>query len=177
MSNTHFSRAHTPRRRITIATTFAWAALLLLHHAATPTMAAGWNGIEPLKSRRADAERILGKPLQNQPGETGTLRFKVAGGTVTLLFVNARFVASKKIQPELEGTVLQIVLQHERATDTADSLGLLKNSDFTREDNNQGTTVFRNLKDGLYYTFVGGRLATSRFSPTADQLASVQIKG
>ncbi len=174
MSNTHFSRARALRRPVHIAaTTFVWAALLLLQ-AAPPTMAAGWNGIEPLKSRRADVERILGRPLPSSAGAAGTLRFKVAGGIVTLLFVDSRFVAAKKLQPELEGTVLQIVLQHERASDTPETLKLQSNSDFTSEDNNQGTVVFRNLKDGLFYTFVGGRLTTSRFGVGEAQLAGAR---
>ena len=174
MSNTHLSRARAPRRLVHIAaTTFVWAALLLFQ-AATPVMATGWNGIEPLKSRRADVERILGRPLPSSAGVAGTLRFKVAGGIVTLLFVDSRFVAAKKLQPELEGTVLQIVLQHDRASDTPETLKLESNSDYTREDNNQGTVVFRNLKDGLFYTFVGGRLTTSRFGVGEAQLASAR---
>lgn len=175
MSNTPFSRTRAPRRHVHLAaTTLVWAALLLLQ-AATPTaMAAGWNGIEPLKSRRADVERILGRPLPSSAGAAGTLRFKVAGGIVTLLFVDSRFVAAKKLQPELEGTVLQIVLQHDRASDTPETLKLPSNSDFTSEDNNQGTVVFRNLKDGLFYTFVGGRLTTSRFGVGEAQLASAR---
>jgi hypothetical protein len=36
--------------------------LLLLVCAATPTLAQGWHGVVPLKSTRADAERILGRP-------------------------------------------------------------------------------------------------------------------
>src|SRR5918912_1870048 len=96
--------------------------------------AASWNNIEPLKSRRADVERILGKPLQDKVGEQGTLHFKVMGGTVTISFVSARFVANKKLSPELEGKVLQIVLQHENSSDTPESLKLTTNSDFQRED-------------------------------------------
>lgn len=176
MKYTHLSISNTPRRVIVVATFFAWAVLFMLSHVPS-TQAAGWNGIEPLRSRRADVERVLGKPTRNQPGETGTLDFKVAGGTVTILFVNARFVTTKKIQPELEGTVLQIVVQHDSATDTPESLGIMKISNFSREDSKQGVVVFRNLKDGIYYTFVGGRLKTSRYSPTTDQLANVQRKG
>ena len=68
-------------------------------------------------------ERALGKPLDEVPGQTGTLRFKVAGGTVKVSFVTAKFIAAKKLLPELEGTVLQVVLQHERPTDTPQALG------------------------------------------------------
>ncbi|MDQ3253746.1 MAG: hypothetical protein M3R15_07530 [Acidobacteriota bacterium] len=50
----------------------------------------------------------------------------------------------------------------------------MKNSSFAREDGQQGVVVFRNLRDGIYYTFVNGQLKTSRFSPTADQLAGGQ---
>ena len=152
----------------------AAAALVALRQT---TEAATWNNIEPFKSRRADVERILGKPVQNALGEDGTLRFRVAGGTVTVAFVTAKFVAAKRLQPELEGTVLQIVLQHDRATDTPESLGLANKSDFAREDGKDGVVVYRNLKDGVIYTFVGGQLKTTRYSPPAEQLARAQVKG
>lgn len=131
--------------------------------------AASWNNIEPLKSRRADVERILGRPLNDQPGADGTLHFKVAGGNVTVTFVTARFIANKKLYPELEGTVLEIVLQHEHSSDTPESTGLTKNSDFNRQDVQNGS-IFLNLKDGITYTFVGGQLKTTRYSPSAAQL-------
>ncbi len=138
--------------------------------------AEGWNSIEPLKSRRADVERVLGKPLEDKAGETGTLRFKVAGGMVQVSFVNARFVATKKLSPELEGTVLQIVLQHERATDTPESLGLINNSNFQREEK-QNVVQFRNLKDGIAYTFIEGKLKTTWYSPASEQLLRARVKG
>ncbi|HEX8920309.1 MAG TPA: hypothetical protein VF766_02455 [Pyrinomonadaceae bacterium] len=133
-------------------------------------MAMDWNGIEPLKSRRADVERILGQPIA---GQDGTLHFKVMGGKVTVSFVNARFVATKKLSPEVEGTVLQIVLQHESSSETPESMGLVGNSNFEREDT-QGGTLFRNLKDGIAYTFFQGRLKTTRYSPSSKQLGKVR---
>ncbi|MGB9179552.1 MAG: hypothetical protein WCB68_09950 [Pyrinomonadaceae bacterium] len=154
------------------------AALCLMSFVALLTFsqsawAATWNGIEPLKSRRADVERILGKPITDQPGQESTLQFKVAGGEVTVTFVTARFIANKKLFPELEGTVLQVVLQHSKASDTPESLGLPKKSDFEREDI-KGGTIYRNLKDGIVYTFLGGKLITTRYSPSADQFARAQ---
>src|SRR5205823_10824968 len=41
--------------------------------------AASWNGIEPLKSRREDVLKILGKPSVEDAN--GALEFSVAGGT------------------------------------------------------------------------------------------------
>ncbi len=132
--------------------------------------AATWNNIEPLKSRRADVERVLGKPLQDRSNADATLRFKVSGGMVTIFFVDAKFVATKKLLPELEGTVLQIVLQHENSSDTPESIGLPGKSDFQREESRQNV-IYRNLKDGIFYTFLGGKLKATRYAPTADQLA------
>ncbi len=152
---------------LALALQCALAALLLVPTGSA--RAANWNSIEPLKSRRADVERILGKPLEDRPGQTGTLRFKVMGGTVTITFVNARFIANKKLYPELEGTVLEIVLQHERSSETPESMNLTKNKDFTRQDM-QGGSIFLNQKDGITYTFLDGRLRTTRFSPAAEQL-------
>ena len=129
--------------------------------------AAAWSGIEPLKSRRAEVERVLG-PSTEAPREDGTLHFIVAGGTVTVSFVSAKFVANKKLRPEIEGTVLQIVLQHEKSSDTPDSMNLPKNRDFDRQDDHD-ISVYRNLKDGVVYTFIGGRLRTTRYTPSAEQ--------
>src|SRR5712692_9264668 len=74
--------------------------------------AASWNGIEPFKSRRDDVVKVLGKPT----GESseGALRFGVSGGTVLVSFVSEKFVTNKRLRPELAGTVLEIVLQHEQ---------------------------------------------------------------
>ncbi|HEX8707762.1 MAG TPA: hypothetical protein VF723_05830 [Pyrinomonadaceae bacterium] len=162
MKNPNFLRAG---RSGSIAAA-ALVALIIFSQAVTATT---WNGIEPLKSRRADVERALGRPAQNQPGETGTLHFKVAGGAVTVSFVSARFVATKKLDPSLEGTVLLIVLQHDNSSDTPESMGLPGKSGFEREQS-QGGTIYRNLKDGITYTFFNGRLKTTRYMPSAAQL-------
>jgi hypothetical protein len=166
MRNPNFRDA----RRMVLVAGLAVASLIIFSQ---PVMAEGWNGIEPLKSRRADVERILGKPIQDQPGQDGTLHFNVMGGKVTVVFVNARFVATKKLYPELEGTVLQIVLQHEHSSETPESMLLAGNSRFEREDM-QGGTIFRNLKDGIAYTFFNGRLKTTRYSASATQLGKAR---
>ena len=132
-------------------------------------LAVDWNGIEPLKSKRADVERILGQPVQSEPGDLGTLHFRVMGGKVTIAFVNANFVRTKKLSPELEGTVLQIVLQHDNSSESPETMRLVDNKNFEREDR-QGTTLFRNLRDGIAYTFFDGRLKTTRYSASATQL-------
>lgn len=131
--------------------------------------AASWNGIEPLKSRRADVERALGKPLADKMGEDGNLHFRVAGGTVTVAFVSRRFVENKKLNPDLEGTVLQIILQHDNSSDTPESLNLANNKDFKRGDERGNVIVFHNDRDGIHYTFVNNRLKTTRYALTAQQ--------
>jgi hypothetical protein len=166
MKNLNFSDA----RRVATVAVIALLASLVLSQSAH---AMDWNGIEPLKSRRADVERILGKPITDQPGQDGTLHFKIMGGKVTVVFVNARFVTTKKLSRDFEGTVLQIVLQHENSSDTPESMNLTGNSNFEREDT-QGGTIFRNLRDGIAYTFFQSRLKTTRFSPTSKQLAQAR---
>jgi len=136
--------------------------------------AAGWRNLEPLKSRRADVERELGQPAQTGTGNS--LNFKVTGGLVTVTFVDAKFVQTKKLSPSLEGTVLLIVLQHENSSDTPESLNLAKKSGFTREEKD-GITVYYNGKDGLTYTFFNGRLKTTRYAPATEQLVRAQSKG
>jgi hypothetical protein len=157
-------------RRVIAAIAIAFAALIIT----SPIVTAGtWSGIEPLKSRRADVERLLGKPLRDQPGSNGTLHFKVGGGIITIAFIDARFVATKKLFPELEGTVRQVVVQHENSLDTPESLGLADKSEFERQDG-QGGAVYRNLKEGIVYTFLGGKLKTTYYTPSAEQWARAQ---
>jgi hypothetical protein len=135
-----------------------------------------WHNIEPLKSRRADVERELGKPDTSEAVAPDTLRFKVAGGKVTVSFVTRKFVQTKKLPDTLVGAVLEIVLQHDNAADTPDSMGLTKNSSFQR-DERDAVVVYRNLKDGVSYTFIHGRLRTTRYSPASEALVRAQVKG
>lgn len=172
MSNTYNLRAGIRSGGARLAASCIVVLLLVVQ-----TVDAGsWNNIEPLKSRRADVERVLGKAVGEPGGDAGALRFKVAGGIVTISFVSAKFVATKKIMPELEGTVLQIVLQHDRSSDTPASLGLVNNSNFQREDRDN-VSHFRNQKDGISYTFINGTLKTTWHSPAAELLASMRAKG
>lgn len=129
--------------------------------------AASWNRIEPLKSRRADVVQILGQPASESPD--GVLRFTVAGGSVQINFVDEKFVTVKKLKPELVGTVLQIILQHEHSSDTPESMKLLKNRQFVSE-NVHGVSIFRNVKDGIVYSFIDGTLKTTRYTFADGQL-------
>jgi hypothetical protein len=130
--------------------------------------AGSWHGIEPLKTSRAEVLKILGNPVSETPN--GPLTFQVMGGTVTVFFVDQNLVRTKRLRAEVAGTVLQIVLQHENSSDTAESLGLLKNKSFTREDSKQAV-IFRNLKEGIVYTFVNGKLKTTRYTFSEDQIS------
>lgn len=164
MRHQNFFRSHA--RRVILSAVASLASLFILSQSGS---AMSWRGIEPLKSRRADVERIMGQPLVDQPGEEGTLRFKVNGGTIFITFVTARFVANKKLDPHLEGTVLEIVLQHDNASDTPETLNIAGNSKFERQNTPSGST-FRNQKDGIVYTFVNGRLKSTRFTPSSSDL-------
>lgn len=130
--------------------------------------AASWQGIEPFKTNRADVLRILGKPISESAD--GVLRFSVSGGSVQVSFVSEKFVTAKKLRPELAGTVLEIVLQHEHSSETAESMSLPKNKGFVR-DETRNIVIFRNIKDGLVYTFIDGRLKTTRYTFADSQLS------
>ena len=161
------------RRHVKTRGLAAVAVLLACLFVSGQTMqAAEWHGLTPLKSRRADVERALGKPL---PGEAanGALNFKVAGGMVTVTFVTAKFAQAKKLSLEAEGTVLLIVLQHENSSDTPESINLVNKSGFTHEEKGV-MSVYTNQKDGITYTFFNGRLKTTRYAPSADQLGGSQ---
>ena len=156
----------TSRARLSLALRFL-VAIVVLGFCSSAIKAASWQGLEPFKSRRSDVLQALGKPLSDPFG--GPLTFKILGGTASVSFVDANFVRSKKLQPELEGTVLQIILQHESSSDTPDSMGLLKHRDFTREES-KGALIFRNLKEGVVYTFLNGKLKTTRYTFSENQI-------
>jgi hypothetical protein len=134
----------------------------------TATAQAGsWRGIEPLKTSRAEVLKILGRPT-NSAG--GPLTFKVMGGTVTVFFVDEQLVRTKRLRPDVAGTVLQVVLQHENSSDTPESLDLPKNKNYTREDAKEAV-IFRDLKEGIVYTFVKGKLKTTRYTFSEEQIS------
>lgn len=137
----------------------------------TDAKAGSWNGIEPLKSRRDDVLKILGKPVHEE--ETGTLHFQVSGGAVVVSFVDEKFSNTKKLRPDVVGTVLEIVLQHDGSTNTPESMKLLNNKAFVR-DATGNATVFRNPKKGIAYTFLAGKLRTTRYTFSDTQLGSAR---
>jgi hypothetical protein len=130
--------------------------------------AGSWHGIEPLKTRRAEVLKILGTPVSETAN--GPLSFKVMGGTVTVFFVDQNLVRAKRLREDVAGTVLQIVLQHENSSDTAESLGLLKNKSYTR-DSAKEAVIFRNLKEGIVYTLINDKLKTTRYTFSEDQIS------
>jgi hypothetical protein len=130
--------------------------------------AASWNSIEPFKSRRPDVLQILGQPINES--SAGVLRFNVAGGTVLVSFVDQKFVTIKKLRPEVADTVLEIVLQHEHSSDTPESMHLLNNRDFSRDDV-QNASIFRNTKEGIIYTFFDGKLRSTRYTFSEAQIS------
>jgi len=148
-------------------------AIIGLVFCSSAVKAGSWQGLEPFKSRRADVLQALGKPLSDPFG--GPLTFKILGGTASVSFVDGNFVRNKKLRPEVEGTVLQIILQHERSTDTPDSMGLLKNREFTREEA-KNALIFRNLKEGIVYTFLDGKLKTTRYTFSENQISRARDK-
>lgn len=152
------------RWSITVRLALAVTALL----ACAPIISAGsWQGIEPFKSRRADVIQVLGTPVSETPG--GPLTFKVNGGTVSVSFVDANFVRTKKLRADAEGTVLQIILQHENSSDTPESMDLPRNKAFTREET-KNALIFRDLKEGIVYTFLNGKLKTTRYTFSDNQM-------
>ena len=69
--------------------------------------------------------------------------------------------------------VLEIILQHEHSSDTPESMSLLKNKEFVR-DEVQNASIFRSNKSGMVYTFVDGKLRTTRFTFSEAQLAKMR---
>jgi hypothetical protein len=149
------------------------AAAYVILLSSAQTRAATWKGLEPFVSKRADVERVLGAPVSDRFAEDGTLEFSVSGGKVTVFFVTPKFVAAKRLPERYADTVLQIVLQHDRATDTPESMSLVKNKSFEyRHD--KGVEVYLEPREGIAYTFVESRLKTTRYSYSSQQLAKIQ---
>ena len=167
MRNTNFRRASA--RAVALGLVAALAVLL----SAGAARAATWKGLEPFVSKRADVEKVLGAPVGDRFAEDGSLEFNVSGGKVTVFFVTPKFVATKGLSPQLEGTVLQIVLQHQNAQDTPESMNLVSNKSFKREAHG-GVEKYTDEKEGLIYTFVESRLKTTRYSYSMDRLARIQ---
>jgi hypothetical protein len=167
MRNTHFRRAHA---RIAA---FSLAAALTVLLPAVAARAATWKGLEPFVSKRADVERVLGAPVADRLADEGTLEFNVTGGRVTVFFVTPKFAAAKKLPAHYEGTVLQIVLQHDRAVDTPESMNLVTNKSYEHRAD-KGVDVYLEPKEGVAYTFVNSRLKTTRYSYSSQQLARIQ---
>jgi hypothetical protein len=167
MRNRNFRRAHARDLALILA-----AALTLLFTAGS-ARAATWKGLEPFVSKRADVERVLGAPAADRFDAEGTLEFNVTGGRVTVFFVTPKFVAAKKLPARYEGTVLQIVLQHERAQDTPESMNLVTNRAYEHR-HDKGVDVYLEPKEGVAYTFVDSRLKTTRYSYSSQQLARIQ---
>ena len=156
------------------------AAFAVLMLASQEARAATWKGLEPFVSKRADVERVLGKPTADRLAQDGTLRFELPDGAAAISFVTSKFIAARKLSPALEGTVLQIVVQHAASTNTPESLNLVKNPDYEVVASGP-TQVYTNPKDGIYYSFVESRLKTTRYSYSAEQLQtskapSVEVK-
>lgn len=167
MRNRIFRRA---RARV-VALSLAAASAVLL--SAGTVRAATWKGLEPFVSNRADVERVLGAPTADRYASDGTLEFNVSGGRVTVFFVTPKFIATKRLPAQYEGTVLQIILQHESAQDTPESMNLVNSKSFKREA--QGAVEkYSDDKDGLFYTFVESRLKTTRYSYSMDRLGRIQ---
>ena len=160
-------------RTLNIAVGFS-IAIVALVFCSSDVRAGSWQGIEPLKSRRADVLQALGTPVSDPFG--GPLTFKILGGTASISFVDENFVRTKKLRAELAGTVLTIILQHEQSSNTPDSMGLLKNRDFAREET-KNALIFRNLKDGIAYTFLDGKLKTTRYTFSDSQISRARRSG
>lgn len=167
MSNTNFYRARLRCAGLVLAA--AACVLLSSAHASAAT----WKGLEPFVSKRADVERVLGAPVADRFDADGTLEFNVSGGKVTVFFVTPKFVAAKKLPERYADTVLQIVLQHDRATDTPESMDLVRNKAFEHR-HDKGVDVYLEPKEGIAYTFVDSRLKTTRYSYSSQRLAQIQ---
>ena len=161
------------RRASARAFALSLAAALAVLLSAGAARAATWKGLEPFVSKRADVERVLGAPAADRYNEDATLEFNVSGGKVTVFFVTQKFVDSKRLPQHYLGTVLQIVLQHQTAQDTPESMNLVTNKSFRREGHG-GVEKYSDDKEGIFYTFVESRLKTTRYSYSMDRLSRIQ---
>ena len=149
------------------------AAVGVLILASQEARAATWKGLEPLVSRRADVERVLGPPTADRLAKDGTLQFEAPEGAAIVFFVTPKFIAARKLPPRLEGTVLLILVQHTSSTATPGSMKLPANQDFERQVSGP-KEIYTNPKDGVYHTFLESRLKTTRYSYSAERFTKLQ---
>ena len=149
------------------------AFVVLMLAAQQEAQAATWKGLEPLVSKRADVERVLGPPTADRLAKDGTLQFEAPEGAVTVFFVTPKFIAARKLPPRLEGTVLLILVRYTSSRETPGSMKLPANQDFERQVSGP-TEIYTNPKDGIYHTFVESRLMTTRYSYSAERFTKLQ---
>lgn len=167
MRNTNFYRAGLRCAGLVLAA----AAYVLLSSA--QTCAESWKGLEPFVSKRADVERALGAPVADRMDADGTLEFIISGGKVTVFFVTPKFIAAKRLPERYADTVLQIVLQHDRATDTPESMNLVRDKAYEHR-HDKGVDVYLEPRKGIAYTFVDSHLKTTRYTYSSQKLAQIQ---
>lgn len=164
---------YTKFARVQSAVLVLAAAFAVLMLGSQETQAATWKGLEPLVSRRADVERVLGPPTADRLAKDGTLQFEAPEGSVTVFFVAPKFIAARKLPPRLEGTVLLILVLHKSSTATPGSMRLPANQDFEHQVSGP-KEIYSNPKDGVYHTFLESRLNTTRYSYSAERFTKLQ---
>lgn len=164
---------YTKFARIQSAVLVLAAAFAVLMLASQEAQGATWKGLEPLVSRRADVERVLGPPTADRLAKDGTLQFQAPEGAATVFFVTPKFIAARKLPPRLEGTVLLILVQHTSSTATPGSMRLPANQDFEHQVSGP-TEIYSNPKDGVYHTFLESRLTATRYSYSAERFTKLQ---
>ena len=126
--------------------------LVLLLSSAEPSAAEQWRGIIPLKSTRADVDRLLGKPLPGNPDFLA--KYKLRDEEVTINYADRKLCREADRCECLvpDGTVLDISVQPKRKVSFATLR--IDQDKFSKHPlaENADIEVYYNGEAGLIYT-------------------------
>lgn len=109
-----------------------------------PVFAKSWRGITPLRSTRADVERLLGKP---EPGTQGV--FKTTNEVVRVTYARIECDYGWKVKPD---TVVSLMIQPQSPLKVTDLKLQTKKYEKRRDLNQQNVYYYISAKDGINYT-------------------------
>ena len=162
--------------RILIVRLVLIAATLLLP--VRESRAESWRGIIPLKSARADVERLLGKPLPGSLDSYAT--YKLEDGEATVRY-SLRKLCSEVDRCECQvpdGTVIEIAVESNvKVKFRSVRIDVAAFDRFPLVENT-GIMIYRNAKVGLIYTVsvADDTVLYVQYAPSAEDCTAISKK-
>ena len=138
---------------------------------AAPVFAKSWRGITPLRSTRADVERLLGAP---EPGSQGV--FKTPNEVVRVTYANIECDFGWKVKPN---TVVSLLVQPLTPTKLTELKLETTKYEKRRDLNLTNVYYYISAKDGINYTVDEGPevvTAVEYYPTTSDKRLKCPLK-